>query len=291
MASFQAERTAHFILDQLQKRFPKQWLGAGHSPNKKNGHFDFLNIALSTNQKRRLQGVENLCQLFELFSLRSIARDSHLGMMGWLQEKYPLVLIDRIPSPLEMLEIQCQGKRYVTILEGEDWAEKSIGRHRGAFEFLLHDLEHGHKFFGDPNCHAGQLRFFHAIRHCHLQGHFDSYLTDKQFLTDFHYLISDMNSHPVHHLKFLKAIVLNAELRRTRLNSFDLISYWEKIFADIGMSQNETLAAHKINNPAEETSDARETVAAFFIFGQKSAPRDGFAKKYDSFFGQICSQR
>jgi len=290
MSPFGAERTARFILTRLQKRFPNRWLGAGHSPNPARGNFAFSDLVLSAKQMRRLQGIESFCQLFEFFSLQSIARDSHLGLTGWLQNRYPLILLNRIPSPHEMLKIQCQGQRYVTLLEGPEWEETPIGRHRGALEFLLHDLEHAHKFFGNKDCHVGQLRFFQILDRCYQQGWFDSYIIDKQFRADFHYLISDMNSHPVHLLKFLKAIVLNAGLRQTQQTILDLTSYWERIFSEFGMSQNETLAALKINNPDEESPDARKTVAAFFILGQKSARIDGFANKNDSPFSSISRQ-
>jgi hypothetical protein len=275
VARIEAERTALYILNHLQQRFPDQWLGGGRS-SAQSLPFQLHGMTVTENQKRRIGGIATLAELVEHFSFRSIARDSHLGLLGYLQERYPLILLDHIPQPEEMLEIQCEGKRFVTLLLGEEWQKCQIGRHDGACEFLLHDLEHAHKFFGEPHTYIGQVKFFRKIKAAHQKGYFADALTDPQFQSEFHYLISDMNSHPLHLLKYLKAIVLNALLRRTKQNKIDLDGYWRELFSDWEMSQNETLAALTINLPDRETQDARKIVADFFVQSQIPAPQGSF---------------
>lgn len=244
----EANRVADYVLCELKLRHPEQ---------------------------RRLRALHHIAELPENFSLKGVAGDSRSGLLGWLNDAYPLILIDYIPSPLEMLAIQCEGKRYVSLLTKPEF-QKRLGRHAGPYEFLLHDLEHAHKFFGDLDCHLGQVKFFRKIRQALDQGFFHKQLRDSQFEREFHYLISDMNSHPVHLLKYLKAIVLNAGIREQNTKDVDLSIYWSELFSFWKMSQNETLAALKINQPDEETPDAQKTVAEFFFSRSKAALREAF---------------
>lgn len=268
-----AEAVCEYILRELNRRFPGRWLSAGECRSPEVHDFRIAGVEFSPKQKQRLRHVATFRDLFSCFSFRSLPRDSHLGLTGWLQGRYPLRLIEQIPSPAQMLDIQCEGQRYVTWLKEPKWQNAKIGRHQGAYEFLLHDLEHAHKFFGDPASHRGQVLFFRKIRDAIQNGFFDGIYIDETFRTDFDYLISDMNSHPVHLLKYLKAIVLGVHLRQTKQNVLDLSSYWKDLFQSWEMSQNETSAALKINNPGHEDSHARETVAAYFISRPKAAPQ------------------
>jgi len=243
-----ANKVANYVLRELKSRHPEQ---------------------------RRLWNLNHIADLPENFSLKGVAGDSRSGLLGWLKDLYPLILIDHIPTPFEMLNIQCDGQRFVSYLTAPEF-QKPLGRHAGPYEFLLHDLEHAHKFFGDPECHLGQVRFFLKIRQALNQGFFHKQLQDAQFEREFHYLISDMNSHPVHLLKYLKAIVLNAGIREHNTRDVDLSLYWGELFSFWKMSQNETVAALKINQPEAETSDAQKTVAAFFFSRPKGALLERF---------------
>jgi hypothetical protein len=193
--------------------------------------------------------------------MKSVREDSRMGLAGWLKQEYPLILVEEIPTPEQMLEIQCQGKRYVTLLEAPEWQQRKLGRHNGAFEFLLHDLEHAHKFLGDKSSHRGQVHFFRLVKNTDL-GHF---LMDEQFRREYHYLISDMNSHPVHLLKYLKAIVLNAFIRETGNKHIDLDDFWSNLFASWNMNDHQLEAGLRINAPGIENPDAQKKVFDFFL--------------------------
>lgn len=241
-----ANRVAEYVLRELKSRYPEQ---------------------------KRLRELHHIADLPENHSLKGVAGDSRSGLLGWLKDLYPLILIDYIPTPLEMLNIQCEGRRFVSWLQAPEF-QRPLGRHAGPYEFLLHDLEHAHKFYGDQECHLAQVRFFKKIRQALDEGFFADHLKDDQFQNEFHYLISDMNSHPVHLVKYLKAIVLNAGIRAQKRRDVDLSLYWSQLFSFWKMSQNETAAALKINHPEQETPDSQKTVASFFFSRPKAAPSE-----------------
>lgn len=83
-----------------------------------------------------------------------------------------------------------------------------------AFAFFLHDLEHAYKFFHSPVLHVGQCAFFSMLEDALDRGAFALYFSDDEFVTWFHYLMSDMNTHPEHSRQYLRAILVELYLRR-----------------------------------------------------------------------------
>lgn len=267
-----AEIVAHYILDCLRRDHGNQWLSG---PRKKvRNHINRFSyestwlhtfgFSLTPQLQRRLIGIKTICQLFQEYFFRGIALDSHEGLVGWLEGRYPLVLTNEIPTPHEMLNIQCDGKRIVTLLPRPDQQSKHYGRHKSACAFTLHDLEHAHKFFGDEGCHRGQVRFFRGLRLA--LPMLQKWTNDEVFVRDLNYLMSDMNSHPVHLVKFLKAIVLTAEIRRSGNRHPQLENFFSELFRAWNMSKATTLAALCINQPERETEADRETIANFFLY-------------------------
>ncbi|MFN9066181.1 MAG: hypothetical protein ACK5V3_03060 [Bdellovibrionales bacterium] len=133
------------------------------------------------------------------------------ALIHWHLGLYPLVLYKKIPNPKELLELQAQGKRVVTVFfEAEDW-KKEWGKF-SAWEFTVHDLIHADHFFQDPHLHQQQTRFYNFI----LQNWQHPFLSPLHTQSGFEYLISDMNSHPQHLLQTLSALVI--EQRKKELN-------------------------------------------------------------------------
>jgi hypothetical protein len=83
-----------------------------------------------------------------------------------------------------------------------------------AYAFFLHDLEHAYKFFHSRGLYHGQCAFFAALLRALDSGVFASYFEDPLFVGKFHYLMSDMNTHPQHSRQYLRAILIEAHLRR-----------------------------------------------------------------------------
>jgi hypothetical protein len=183
-------------------------------------------------------------------------------MFAWLEGRYPLDLREDIPTPQEMLDVQCEGRRYVTLMPRPEQQLTSYGRHEDACAFTLHDLEHAHKFFGDPECQRGQMRFFRGLRAA--LPRLQLWCEDAVFTRDLDYLMSDMNSHPVHLVKFLKAIILTAEIRRTGERHPPLRDFFAELFSHWQIGNDLALAALRINQPGEETVDDQVQLATFF---------------------------
>lgn len=202
----------------------------------------------------RKTAVHSYRELFSHYHLKGVREDSQLGLLGWLRGDYRLEARLDLPTPREMLEVQCQGRRIVTLLLKPEQQFTPIGRHAGAYEFLLHDLEHAHKFFGGE--FHGQVRFFRLLRKA-----LDHGLLQDLLGPQLDYLMADMNSHPVHMLKYLKAIALNGLGGTDRQLAFwsqALFEFWQ-------LPPSVHQAALRINYPQLETLEDRYQVAEFFL--------------------------
>jgi hypothetical protein len=134
------------------------------------------------------------------------------ALIRWHLGQYPLVMLHQIPSPRELLELQAEGKRVVTVfLNPEDWRKK-WGKF-SAWEFTVHDLVHADHFFQDIDLHQQQTRFYNFI----LQNWQHPLVSSLQSQPGFEYLISDMNSHPRHLLQTLSALVIEQQKKKLQL--------------------------------------------------------------------------
>jgi hypothetical protein len=164
--------------------------------------------------------------------IRYVERQHFLGVSSnvtaaicaWLKGQWRLTLCEHIPSPEEILHMQVEGTRPVTILSDPTRMLRPVLHKPNAFAFMLHDLEHAYRFFHDPRLHAGQRRFFKEIRQAIEQGLFNQYRRDPTFEEKLHYLMSDMNTHVMHSLQFLKAILIEFHLRHEQRNLEDRLS-------------------------------------------------------------------
>lgn len=123
----------------------------------------------------------------------------------WQRGEYSLRLTSEVISPYEMLREQAQGRRVVTLAHEQALRGELVDGERDALEFLLHDLVHAGLFFESREHFLAQKNFFSSVLQLVDGGHFDEQKDDKEFQKDFHYLISDMNSHPAHLAAHLKA--------------------------------------------------------------------------------------
>ena len=142
-----------------------------------------------------------------------IGADIPGALRAWLQDDWPLRLTERIPGPREVLRLQAEGTRPVTLIGFPRAAQPILHKANGQ-DFLVHDLAHAWKFLRDPRQYRLQCRFFRWLQRALESGLFDEWLTDAAFAGQMDYLISDMNTHPVHGLKFLHAAAIECLLRR-----------------------------------------------------------------------------
>jgi hypothetical protein len=257
-----------YVLENLARLHGPLWLGASKSkdyrPSGDGFQFTELeswNLPLDAKTKKRLEGFRDLTEVLRRFSLKGVRLDSQLGLLGLLDRSFALDVRHDIPTPDEMLAHQCEGRRFVTLLLAPEDQERPIGRFNGAFEFLMHDLEHANKFFGNPSSHRGQVRFFNKLRQ--VLPRFEPWFRDPLFKKDMDYLKSDMNSHPVHLFKYLKAIVLTSSLRLggdTSLNKM-----WTEVGELWQMDEQTSRSALNINHPGIESEEDQRRIAGFFM--------------------------
>ncbi len=146
--------------------------------------------------------LENLCFKKTSFKLNET-------LIQWIEGKINLQLVDYIPSPQEVLQIQSKGQRIVSLISSEKYLllkEKLQLHHNTAYEFFLHDLHHAGKFYHTNNFHSIQCFLYREL--CTIIDHplIQNLLHRKEFKMQWDYLISDMNTHPIHQLKYFKFI-------------------------------------------------------------------------------------
>jgi hypothetical protein len=157
---------------------------------------------------------ETLIGWFERYHFLGIIPNVPAAFLGWLQERWPLDLALRIPSPLDVLHMQAAGRRPVTVVADYPRALRPVLTKADGCAFLVHDLEHAYKFCHDSRLHEGQRHFFGLLLKAVNAGLFETYRADPVFAGQFDYLSSDMNTHPVHSLRFLVAVLIECLLRR-----------------------------------------------------------------------------
>jgi hypothetical protein len=157
---------------------------------------------------------ERLLGWLERYQFRGVIDNVPQALAQWLRGAWPLILREDIPKPLEVLRMQAHGYRAVTVLTEYPRLCQPVLNKPDAFAFFLHDLEHAYKFFHSPALRAGQRAFFAELEDAFDRGVFAPYLGDTRFTGKFHYLMSDMNTHPEHSRQYLRAILVEFYLRR-----------------------------------------------------------------------------
>lgn len=165
-----------------------------------------------------------LLEICERYQFRGVIVNVPVALAAWLRGDWPLTLMTRIPSPEEVLTMQTFGTRPVTVIADYTRALQPVLTKADGFAFLIHDLEHAWKFFYDPRSHRLQRRFFQLLRREFERGVFEPYRRDPLFAERFDYLMSDMNTHVVHSLRFLAAVLIECLLRREGKTPRDLLT-------------------------------------------------------------------
>lgn len=159
---------------------------------------------------------ERLLHFLQRYGFLGVIANVPAALRAWLRGGWPLTLCEHIPDPEQVLHMQVRGTRPVTILSDYPRLVRPVLHKANAYAFMVHDLEHAYKYFYDPELHRGQKGFFAAIERAMRQGMLDIYRRDPLFADKFTYLISDMNTHVMHSLQFLRAILIEYHLRRER---------------------------------------------------------------------------
>lgn len=224
---------------------------------------------------RRLPANITLYSLISEFAFYGIPVSINRALARWFEDAYPLQLWTEVPTPEQLLKIQTEGLRGVTVFEDEKYLSQMINPLRDPFEFILHDLEHADRFFFDPNNQRGQMGFFKKLhnfwKHPDLQK---MYMKDSTFQHEFDYLMADMNSYSVHMLQYMKAITLGYFLRLEGKTLKDILSlegqeqyeqFCNFIAQEWDMHEPATEAFFRMNTPQFNLSEDASTLDGFFV--------------------------
>lgn len=174
---------------------------------------------------RRLPPETSLYQLISQFAFYGIPVSINRALSRWFEDAYPLQLWTDVPTPEQLLKIQTNGLRGVTVFEDEKYLSTMINPLRDPFEFILHDLEHADRFFLEPDNNLGQIGFFKKLYQFWQNPELRKlYAQDKVFQHEFDYLMADMNSYSVHMMQYMKAISLGYFLRQEGKTLKDILS-------------------------------------------------------------------
>lgn len=269
-----AEIAAIYILIFSFLRRPKDFLGGPHNQPLATlpvssrmccqTFFELLQKELpedlrQTKSLARFQRPDDLLSYFCAHSWRSIPLSVAQSLMAWENGLYPLRLLSYVPTPKEVLSMQSEGQRCVSMLQDLTEMQEFVEEGRDVLGFIVHDLIHADHFFADPVKARAQIEFsrrlmvvfgFHDIQ-VMLQ-------TDAAFKKEFEYLMSDMNSFPLHLLKTFKAVLLGYFKRREGLAMTEALSEtteaeFQRLFESSlkiwELPENAHSAAQRLNTP------------------------------------------
>jgi hypothetical protein len=158
---------------------------------------------------KRFENAQNFLPFLCLHTLRSVPISVMRSLSSWHNKTYPLTLWTTIPSPEEVLQLQVGGQRCVSMFMQESEFPQLAQDGRDVFGFLIHDLIHADHFFHDPENAQAQIQFSRKLQLLWQETFIQERLqADPEFKDEFFYLMSDMNSVPLHLFKTLKAQLL-----------------------------------------------------------------------------------
>jgi hypothetical protein len=208
--------TTLYLLLFLRIKHPKNYLQQNKkfaSDSKTKTLLDIIPVEfnLSEDEKNKLKNISGE-DLFLNFNLRGIPASINRAMINWYQNKWNIVLSFKIPGPNELLMLQTENKRILTLIVDEKRITTHLFEKRDPLSFALHDLMHADQFFNNPISQKGQLGFYQFISsQIKLPELVNLMETNPSFKIDFEYVVSDMNAYIIHLLKSFKSCFSKAE--------------------------------------------------------------------------------
>jgi hypothetical protein len=205
--------TPHWLNYNPDRRLTTRPLRSSFSP-KDDPYFSAHPILKKAKTEYTLGMFMNQC-LFKKETLRS-----NLGLMHIYTHPESIHILDYIPTPMQILEMQAAGYRCVTLLRSPNWFDFTFDHKRNLRDFVIHDLEHIWQMFEHSALTASQVSFSQQLLGLTQAGSFDFLLNDEKFAGEFNYIISDMNTHPAHTYATLKSLVIRQKSHgQTRLST------------------------------------------------------------------------
>lgn len=147
----------------------------------------------------------NLMATLHSHSLRGVPNEAQNALLEWYHGKIHLSFFWKEPSVFEVLKLQSHNSRCLSLdpLASDFLVTNTHGRDFASF--IIHDLMHAHFFFR-PEFHDFQQRMsFYFVEHWNLPW-LQSLRRIPHVWSQYEYLLSDMNTHPLHWLQTLTGL-------------------------------------------------------------------------------------
>jgi hypothetical protein len=148
-------------------------------------------------------------EFFSHYCIRKIKAKAQSALNAILQQQFPIVVTDKIYSPLELLQVQVLGQRVVCLHFDPVLRRQKILTKNDGLHFAVHDLEHAWEFFHDPHLYQIQVGTFKILLQLERNDFFQAIKQDRKYRERFHYLISDMNTHWGHTFMYMHAMLVD----------------------------------------------------------------------------------
>lgn len=218
---------------------------------------EFLNLSLE--------------EIFEL-NFKGLPKKMNMALTHWLQGNWPLKLFFHIPNAREILEMQKQGSRCVTVLT----SKKSLATHilgkRDTLSFVIHDLEHAVNFYQEEHLKDGQIGFYHFVDSLLKETWMQELLAsnnNEELHHHLDYVIADMNAYSVHLTRYLYGI-----LKRFHASSEELEKNWKIFLQNLNAPEEITHTLMEINSPTMPDIKVENLHSWFVAHGFQSLPKD-----------------
>jgi hypothetical protein len=220
-----------WCLQYLRTRYPRNWWGSKRPhllhAHKLNVSLAELDLDWQDFEHPLLEEHVTLGNLWGDRAFKATPVAVHRSLLAWSAGAYPLVLMDRVPTVEEVLAQQTRGQRCVTLMRRPSALAKLVLGERDALGFAFHDLIHADHFFHDNHLMRAQVGFYRLVERMLTEGMLAPFMARAEFPEALDYLLADMNAHPVHLLKCLRAICRKAHDRESgELFERILPQYW-----------------------------------------------------------------
>ena len=181
----------------------------------------------------KLRESMNLFEFLVGHRVKALPESCYRSLCFMTSGRYPLRLSSGVVSPFELLQIQLRGQRIVSMDEDfREWPSRLYSG-RDYLGFILHDLIHADHFFYEPQHRDGQLGFYRFVNSfISVSRDLSDLLSIETFREGFEYIISDMNSHPLHLFQTLHSLLFKTLGDDTRAR--DIWCDWIKADAPYG---------------------------------------------------------
>jgi hypothetical protein len=269
------EKALAWVIALSLLRRPEDWFGGlrKHPFVKLNEtskqHPLILNDLQTTNSSlqipHKLKGF-NLFQVANEVKIKAVP-DSALRSLACMTDQiYPLQILKYVPSPAELLQFQLEDKRIISFNEDfESWST-TLYHGRDFLSFMIHDLIHADHFFSNSANRSGQLGFYQCVKLILQDESLKNLLENPSFNDGFEYIISDMNSHPIHLFKTLHARIVHVSENEMKANF--VWRHWTSVWSQGNFDIDSAL--QKINTQLFSDTDALKITEWCIALGHNS---------------------